>query len=61
MTTTNHQELIKGQTYSVVRSTVSGRVGSLQYVGRFGVELAFRTAEGEHWTVPAAYFVEAVR
>jgi hypothetical protein len=55
--TRNPQDLVKGQKY-VVRGTVSGQVGAT-YLGRFGSELAFRTADGRHWTVPVAYFVSA--
>jgi hypothetical protein len=55
---TNPDNLIKGQTYGVVRSTVSGEC-SVTFRGRFGSSLLFRTADGRNWTVPAAYFVSA--
>lgn len=54
----NSAELVKGQIYTV-RGTVSGQVGAT-FRGRFGSELLFCDARGEHWTVPVAYFVSAV-
>lgn len=52
-------ELVKGATYSAIRGTVSGVVNAT-FRGRFGSELAFRLTDGSHWTVPVAYFQEAV-
>jgi hypothetical protein len=51
-------ELTKGETYAVVRSTVSGECDAT-FRGRFGSELLFRTADGRTWTVQVAYFVGA--